>query len=545
MEDSTLAVLEGRKLWSVVKADCVDFLDSLPANSVHLVLFSPPYQEARLYLEGGKDLGVARDTEEWVAWMCDVFRACLRVCTGLVCCVCEGQTKNYRYSCGPALLMADLHRSGVHLRKPPVYRRVGIPGSGGPDWLRNDWEWCLCATNGGRLPWSDNTACGHPPVYGPGGAMSPRLSDGTRVNQWGATGPRSGGRVRRKDGSRPQPGSPSGGCFTAPGEAGDSFFEGAPSPKDARCRTRTDKRVSDGSRNGEPEQFYRPPVLANPGNVIAVPRPPLSSLNIIDILDCYEQLTQDHPDQILRDLRQAVAAKDLLRWWARVYSRIRAEALLQSILQGHRGAPAGGAEVGRTSAPGQEDCPPEEGAEVLRALREDRPPSSSPPRRGCDEQRDGEPRGPLPLVPPPGTQTRRLPSAGVREALLRPGILFDALPEIQEVWRSFGQAVESTSPPAESSDVIDCVVGGGRMGSKVSSLNEAPYPEQLAEFFVLSFCPPGGVCLDPFAGSGTTGAVSLRHGRRYLGADLRQSQVDLSRRRLAGETPSLFAPRED
>ncbi len=75
---------------------------------------------------------------------------------------------------------------------------MGLPGSGGPDWLRNDYEFIVCATSGGKLPWSDNTVMGHPPKYAPGGAMSNRTADGrrknsrnkaatkqARVNQWG------------------------------------------------------------------------------------------------------------------------------------------------------------------------------------------------------------------------------------------------------------------------------------------------------------------------------------------------------------------------
>ena len=74
-------------------------------------------------------------------------------------------------------------------------------------------------------------------------------------------------------------------------------------------------------------------------------------------------------------------------------------------------------------------------------------------------------------------------------------------------------------------------VGGGFMGSKLAHENEAPFPESLAEFFVLSFCPPGGWCLDPFSGSGTTSAVCRRFGRNCVGIDIRQSQIELSRRR--------------
>jgi hypothetical protein len=39
-------------------------------------------------------------------------------------CVCEGQSKSYRYTAGPYLLAADLHRPGFHLRKPPIFKSV-------------------------------------------------------------------------------------------------------------------------------------------------------------------------------------------------------------------------------------------------------------------------------------------------------------------------------------------------------------------------------------------------------------------------------------
>jgi DNA modification methylase len=84
-------------------------------------------------------------------------------------------------------------------------------------------------------------------------------------------------------------------------------------------------------------------------------------------------------------------------------------------------------------------------------------------------------------------------------------------------------------------------VGGGVMGNSICSENEAPYPEDLASFFVKSFCPPGGIVCDVFSGSGTTGAVAIREGRRFVGCDVRASQVDLTRRRISGETPPMFA----
>ena len=75
-------------------------------------------------------------------------------------------------------------------------------------------------------------------------------------------------------------------------------------------------------------------------------------------------------------------------------------------------------------------------------------------------------------------------------------------------------------------------VGGGNIGSKLAHENEAPFPEKLAEFFIRSFCPPNGIVLDPFSGSGTTAAVAHRLGRRFIAADMRASQCDLTARRV-------------
>ena len=63
------------------------------------------------------------------------------------------------------------------------------------------------------------------------------------------------------------------------------------------------------------------------------------------------------------------------------------------------------------------------------------------------------------------------------------------------------------------------------------------FPESLAEFFVLSFSPPGGKVCDCFGGSFTTAAVAVRHGRHFVGCDIRESQCEIGRKRIAAETP--------
>jgi site-specific DNA-methyltransferase (adenine-specific) len=302
-------VMEANQFYT---GDMLEIMRSWPDKCVDLTFCSPPYEDARTYGIAFKLKGQA-----WVDWAVERFVECVRVTKGLVCWNVEGKTRNFRWSATPVLMMADLHRKGVKLRKPGAFHRIGIPGSGGPDWLRNDWEFLVCASHG-KLPWSDNTAMGHPPKWAPGGEMSNRLSSGARVTRWGhpidsgATVTEEGGVVRSR-GKRPSHRTPS----QAQRESGE-----------------------DGSGS------YLPPVKANPGNV------------------------------------------------------------------------------------------------------------------------------------------------------------------------------------------IHCKVGGGLMGSKLAHENEAPFPESLAEVFVRSFCPPGGIVLDPFAGSFTTCAVAQKNGRQWVGIDIRESQIELGRRRM-------------
>lgn len=254
---------------------CGDMMKVLPSlGTFDLVIGSPPYEDAR-------SLGISFNLKEgeWAKWCADRFMLCLDHCSGVVAWVVAGRTRKYRWSAAPVLLMAELIKRGAILRNPPLYVRDGIPGSGGPDWLKSKYETIVCATKvQAKLPWSENCAMGHPPKFPPGGQPSHHTRDG---------------RVK-------------------------------------------------------PRKKYKPPALANPGNLI--------------------------------------------------------------------------------------DC-----------------------------------------------------GSG----------------------------------------------GGGHMGSDLAHENEAPFPETIPEWFIRSFCKPGGRVLDPFCGSGTTMAVAKRWGRNSVGIDLRESQCRVARRRIA------------
>lgn len=286
----------------IICGDCLEVMRNWPDNCVDLVFGSPPYEDARTY---GIDFNLKG--QAWVDWMVQVVKESLRVCTGLVAFVIQGRTKNYKWSATPALLAADLHRAGFCLREPPIYHRSGIPGSGGPDWLRRDYECIMCVAPKGRLPWSDNTAMGYPPKYKPGGAPTHRLQNGKRI------------RISKGKGKAIKRGT-------------------------NRGLNQQSHSYKLGTETVE-EQPYIPPKIANPGNI------------------------------------------------------------------------------------------------------------------------------------------------------------------------------------------IHC--SGGHLGYKLAHENEAPFPEFLAKFIIKSFCPPNGIVLDPFSGSGTTCAVAEKFGRQWIGIDIRESQVALSTKRIA------------
>lgn len=61
--------------------------------------------------------------------------------------------------------------------------------------------------------------------------------------------------------------------------------------------------------------------------------------------------------------------------------------------------------------------------------------------------------------------------------------------------------------------------------------HDAVFPEELPRRCILAGCPVGGVVLDPFAGSGTTGVAALRLGRSFVGIDIDPRNQQLARER--------------
>ena len=61
----------------------------------------------------------------------------------------------------------------------------------------------------------------------------------------------------------------------------------------------------------------------------------------------------------------------------------------------------------------------------------------------------------------------------------------------------------------------------------------AVFPEKLVEPRVLAGCPRGGIVLDPFMGSGTTGVVTKKLGREFIGIDINPDYFMMATNRIA------------
>ena len=92
------AVISGSKRWHCDCADVLTWLARLPDDSIDLLFTSPPYEAARTY-----GIGFAVKGQAWVDWMHEVVKAAAPKVKGLIAIVCEGQTRDFRYSAAPFL----------------------------------------------------------------------------------------------------------------------------------------------------------------------------------------------------------------------------------------------------------------------------------------------------------------------------------------------------------------------------------------------------------------------------------------------------------
>jgi len=64
----------------------------------------------------------------------------------------------------------------------------------------------------------------------------------------------------------------------------------------------------------------------------------------------------------------------------------------------------------------------------------------------------------------------------------------------------------------------------------------AIFPQALLEIPLKFGCPPNGVVLDPFMGSGTTALVACNLGKNYLGIEINPNYIKIAEKRLSQQT---------
>ncbi|GAG52733.1 unnamed protein product, partial [marine sediment metagenome] len=63
-------------------------------------------------------------------------------------------------------------------------------------------------------------------------------------------------------------------------------------------------------------------------------------------------------------------------------------------------------------------------------------------------------------------------------------------------------------------------------GEKKYGKHPTQKPEALLERIIIASSNEGDIVLDPFCGSATTGVVTLRHNRKFVGIELEQEYLD-------------------
>lgn len=119
--------------------------------------------------------------EAFVDWLKPILIEAHRVASNAVLCVINGTTKDFKYSGVPEMIIGDLIRLGLPLRKSQLFCRYGICGK--TDYLKDNYEFIITIGKGVPLSYSCVEDISDPPKYKAGGSMSNRKKDGTRVDK--------------------------------------------------------------------------------------------------------------------------------------------------------------------------------------------------------------------------------------------------------------------------------------------------------------------------------------------------------------------------
>lgn len=104
------------------------------------------------------------------------------------------------------------------------------------------------------------------------------------------------------------------------------------------------------------------------------------------------------------------------------------------------------------------------------------------------------------------------------------------------------QAMKNLNDEKQMQNVwhIPLCTGSERIKSEGKKAHSTQKPEALLYRIILSSSNPEDIVLDPFFGSGTTGAVAKKLRRHYIGIELESNYVNIARNRLASISEPLL-----
>ncbi len=88
--------------------------------------------------------------------------------------------------------------------------------------------------------------------------------------------------------------------------------------------------------------------------------------------------------------------------------------------------------------------------------------------------------------------------------------------------------------------VLPIASGGERLKVDGKKAHSTQKPEALLYRVILASSNPGDVVLDPFFGSGTTGAVAKKLHRRWIGIEREQKYIAVAQKRIDSVSPEMF-----
>lgn len=107
------------------------------------------------------------------------------------------------------------------------------------------------------------------------------------------------------------------------------------------------------------------------------------------------------------------------------------------------------------------------------------------------------------------------------------------------------EGLSSSSTPAVATDATMRQCETADWSTRNGNHHPTVKPTELMAYLCRLVTPPGGLVLDPFMGSGSTGKAAMREGFRFVGIDMTPEYVEIARARIEHEQAAVDAATEE